>query len=241
MSSATMNAPSANPFAGPASSGGGGSYDLCPADNHPATLIAIIDLGTHDDEYQGQAKPDQRSFVLAWELEEKKPNGEPFILARRFNIFIKDGAPVYGPKSPIRIMLEGWRGKKYDGTETVDPMASLGKPCLMNVTHSASKKDASKVYHDVGSISRLPKNMPAPTPTHEPIAFHISMMHPPDLSHLPYIYGGSPKSMQSIEDIIAQSKERKGLPIGDGNTPYSEKVDPSLPEPVKPDDADAPF
>lgn len=233
-----------NPFAGRPSTGGGdgGGYELCPAETYPATLIAIIDLGTHDDEYKGKPNPDQRAFVLAWELDEYKKNGDPFVLAQRYTVFIADdGVPTFSAKNQLRLMLESWRGKKYEKEDLVDPMVFLGKACMLNVTHSPSKKDKDKVYHNVGGVTKLHKSVQPPKPKHTPIAFHVSMGTPPNLDHLPYVYGGTPKSMQPIADIIAQSKEARGIPIGNQDDEFSEKIDPSLPTPVQPSEDDDPL
>lgn len=238
MANGTMSAPvSANPFAGVASSGGGGGdYKLIDPGNYPGHLIAIVDLGTHDDTYMGTAKPDQRNVCLAFELSGEA--GFP-VISEVFTVWVKDGLWQYGEKNAMRKLLEGWRGKAYAPNEPVDPMPVLGRSCMINVVHKETKKKTT--IHKVGTVSALPKGMTAPARHYEPIAYHISMGHPPDLSHVPFVYAGTPKGMQAVADVIEQSKEKKGLPINDGSdTAYSEKAEPGLPEHVKPSAEDLP-
>jgi hypothetical protein len=240
MSVATMTA--SNPFVASTGGGEGGLYELCPAGNRPAYLSAIIDLGTHDTEYGGQAKPDVRHLCFAWELSgTKKKDGKPFVLCSVFTISVNnDGTFFAGDRANLRKMMEGWLGRKYGPKESIDFGSQLGKPCLVNVTHS---EKGDKQYHNVGSISAMIEGIPMPPRAYEPIAFHISMGTPPPLDHLPFVYAGSPKSMQSVEDVIAQSKEARGIPIGKGGTtPYSEPVGARpLPAHVPLSDDDIPY
>lgn len=239
MSTATVNGTTtANPFAGKTTKATG-SYDIPPAGNHPARLVLIHDLGTHDGDYQGKAKEDRKLF-LAWELSaELKPNGSPFVIGREYTVLVeKDGSFLYAAQSNIRKMMETWRGEKYGPGEPVDLMKLLGRACLVGVSHTTS---GDKTYANLASISGLPKGMQVPAQHIDSVAWHISMGEPPDLEWFPWSYG------QSLADIVADSKEVKGLPIGVKarvqDTPYSEassaKAGPA--GPPEDDDSDIPF
>jgi hypothetical protein len=239
MSTATMTAPpAANPFAGKATKPTG-PYDLCPAGNHPAHLVAIVDLGTHDGDYQGKAKEDRKLF-FAWELSgEMKPDGTPFLIGREYNVIVDDdGSFLFSEKSNVRLMMESWRGKKYQPGEVIDPMALLGRACLVNVGHKAN---GEKTYANLAGVSGLPKGMIVPAKHNELLAYHISMGEAPDLDWLPRSYG------VELQDIIAESKERTGKPIGKkgkpADTAYSEAVRPAGPASTSAtdDDSDLPF
>lgn len=232
MSAATMtqpNGPSPAPemFSGEATSGSGGSYELCPAGNYAAHLVAIYDLGTHDGEYQGEAKPDQRSLYFAWEIHGvKRPDGKPFVIGKDYTVYVNDsGRFEFGKKNGVRKMLEGWRGKAYGEKEVVNPGACLGRPCLFNVVHSESK---GKTYHNLGSISKIPDGMPVPPQTIESVAYLISMGEPPVHLWLPYIWYRPGSRMEPLDKIASYSKERTGQPIGKpgkpADTDYSEAV-----------------
>jgi hypothetical protein len=216
------------------------NLNLIEPDNYPGHLIAIIDLGTHDDEYDGKAKPDVRSLCLAWELSgETDPEGKPPVIAEKFDVWVRDGAFQYGDKNKLRKLLEGWRGSAYAPGEAIDPMAVLGKSCMINVVHKTTRK--GKTIHVLGGISKLPKGMAVPKRHFEPIAFHVSMGTPPGLNHLPFIFYKGTNSMTAVADVIAASKEATGQPIGEGgDTPYSERVKPELPKHVIPTEDDDP-
>jgi hypothetical protein len=205
MSTTTMNAPAtANPFAGKATKAGG-TYDLCPAGNHPAHLVAIIDLGTHDSEYEGKKKED-RKFFLAWELSGKmKPNGKPFVIGREYTVLVEpNGSFSFAAESNLRKMMEGWRGKKYESDEEIDITKLLGRPCLVNVAHKGS---GEKTYANIAGISGTINGMQIPTRHHDTVAYHVSMGEPPDLLWMPRSYG------EILVDIIKRSKEFTGQPI----------------------------
>ena len=58
----------------------GGDYENAPVGNHPAVLVAMIDIGTHEEDYQG-AKKQTRKIYLAWELvDEKKADGKNHVI-----------------------------------------------------------------------------------------------------------------------------------------------------------------
>src|SRR6185437_2141898 len=233
MSTATLNGPPTttahNPFAAKAAKAGG-SYELPPQGVHPGHLVAIIDLGTHDGEYQGKAKVDRKLF-LAWELSaEIKPNGEPFVIGREYTILVEnDGSFSIATDSNLRKMIEGWRGAKYQPDEPIDLMKLLGRPCLVNVAHKAT---GEKTYANLAGITGLPKGMQAPACHLDTIAYHISMGEPPDPLWMPRSYG------ETLVDIIERSKEFTGQPIVKpgkqqaADTPYSASTSPSPAPPL---------
>lgn len=51
--------------------GGGNGGEQVPPGNHPAVLVALIDMGTQHDEYQGKASW-RCNVLLVWELPTKK-------------------------------------------------------------------------------------------------------------------------------------------------------------------------
>lgn len=48
---------------------GGGNYEKPPPGNHPAVCVAIIDMGTQKQEYQGNVTFAHRAYFV-WELVE---------------------------------------------------------------------------------------------------------------------------------------------------------------------------
>jgi len=199
-----------DPFGGSATNKSGGNYELIEADNYPGHLVAMIDLGTHDDEYQGQARPDQRSFVLGFELSgEKLKDGTTPVLAEVVSVYLNnDGQFVYSAKNKLRKILESMRGQAYGETEDVKPLAALGKPCMVSVKHTTTRK--GKAIAVIDSVSKPGRGTTVPPIVHAPIFYGIKTVDVPNLDHLPFVYAGSPKKMQSVADVIAQSKEKSG-------------------------------
>lgn len=132
----------------------------------PGTYVArcysMIEIGTVKSEYLGKEKI-QKKVNITWELptetaifhEGKGP--EPFVVSKTYTLSMFD-------KANLRKDLESWRGKKYedDEAEKVDITKLLGQPCLLSVIHQAGKKDPSKNYVFISSISKLMKGQECP-------------------------------------------------------------------------------
>jgi hypothetical protein len=179
------------PLKGKATSAGG-DFELCPAGTHPGNMIGIVDLGTHWDSFQGQAERKVRRVLLVWELEaEVDGKDQHLVVGRDYNIGINDKDElVYGKKSALRLLLEGYRGKQYGEGEDIDPESLLGKPCLVQVTHEKTKGSGKDVAR-VKSISQLAKQMPAIKPIHSKFSYAADSKdnQPPSDPWMPRVYG----------------------------------------------------
>jgi hypothetical protein len=84
----------------------------------------------------------------------------------------------------------------------VDLAKLLGRPCLLNVVHVPSKKDAQKIYANIASASQPdPRLMPA-APQVKPFAWEIGMPDPvPEADWLPWSMGSK------VPDLIRTSQE----------------------------------
>lgn len=199
-----------NPFKRPAQAANeGGLFTPPPAGPHAGCLVAIVDLGTHTDVYKDEART-TRQVYLVWELvdQQREEDGKNHLIGARYTLSTH-------PKAGLRIMLEAWRGKGYAENEEVDITASLGKSCLVNVQHGQT--GSGKAFAKIKSISALPKAMAAscPKPTYPLICWSFASDDlPPDVSHLPYIYG------TPVKDKIEASEEWKKTyltkPMGGG-------------------------
>jgi hypothetical protein len=143
-------------------SNGGGNFekqDPIPQGNHLGILYSIIEMGTVDEEYQGEAK---KAFKVSmtWEL--------PGITG----IYTKDGVDQELPrvisksytlsaheKSGLRKMIQSWRGKNFtdDEAQDFDIAVLLGKPCLVQVIHTIK---GDNTYANIAAITGVPKGMP---------------------------------------------------------------------------------
>jgi hypothetical protein len=215
-----MSAAIANPFEMRTPAAGEGSkFENPPEGNHPGRLVAIVDLGSHADNFNpGKFK---RQCFLVWELVGVQMTGMKdtnHLIGERYTFSLNE-------KAKLRGMIDTWRGKKLKDGEPFDVRKLLGQPCLVGVIENESK-DGSKKYANLGSVSKLPTGMTVGEPQHKPVAWHIGCGE--DLpSWLPYCYG------QQVKDIIAGSKEaiasRGGPAVNSANTGGMPQGDEEIP------------
>jgi hypothetical protein len=186
---------------------GGGDYEKAPEGNHPAVLVGLIDLGTHEDEYQGTISSNRKVF-LVWELVAEplgKEGSSNHTIGRDYNV-------SFGPKAGLRLLIEKWRGKALGDGEEFDLTKLLGQKCLVQIVHKTSAKGS--VYAKVEGVSGLPKGMAIPPAKVKPVAWGLDdddAGDPPDGAWLPYVRG------KKVSDMIAESEERSGAGAGAGD------------------------
>jgi hypothetical protein len=133
-----------------------------PAGVYLARCFSMIEIGTVTSEYKGVEKS-LKKIRITWEFPEelkvfKEENGEqPYVISQEFTLSMYE-------KANLRKFLEAWRGKGFteDQAKAFDVTALLGVPCNISVIHNPSKKDASIVYANIGSISPLKKSEKCP-------------------------------------------------------------------------------
>lgn len=189
-----------SPWETQASNSSGGSGEVPPPGNHPATLIGLIDLGTHVDEYEGKETRDHKA-LFCWELSgEIKADGTPHVLTQELNFMEK-----IGTKSKLRVMLQAWRGRPMEDGEALDLMALLGKGCLLNVGHKKSAKGND--YATILGISPPVKGMTIPRPHNDVFEWHFGGGQFVAPAWLPYLYG------EPVATRIGLAEENKGRSI----------------------------
>jgi hypothetical protein len=216
-----MSTETSSPFVIEATNSGGGSSELPPAGNHPAVLVAVVDLGTQERVYQGQ-KSENRMVFLAWELPgEHKSDGSSFVIGQDYNLI-----PKVSVKTRLRQMLESWRGRPLGDKEKIDLGALLGRPCLINIGHETSKQGTE--YARILGVTPPIKGMSIPKPFHDPYIWYFGSrpFDPPDW--LPWLYG------KSLESWIDDARETQLATAPARNDPI-----PSAP--VNEDADDPPF
>lgn len=178
--------------------GGGGDFSTLDADNYPATVVGIIHVGTQKymKEKDGvKTQAERPEVVLIYEIDEKQPDGTPFLMARQYNASMHDKATLYEIAASLL-------GQKYEQGQRVSIRSLLGAPCMCEVTLNPSKKDPSKSYNNLGKVARLGRGMAKPVPS-TPLTIWTTVDGTPipDLSWAPRIYG------TTIETIIEESAE----------------------------------
>jgi hypothetical protein len=179
-------------------SGGGNGEDrpLAPAGNQPAVLVAMVDLGTQENSYQGKVSKN-RKLYLVWELVDAP--GRPLVG--------KDFTRSLHEKALLRRFVDSWRGKPLANGEDFDLSKLVGQPCMLDVQHHKSK-DGKKTYAVVEGASSVPilkgKRVEVTKPEHGPFAWHLDDGGEGKLPDwLPYLYG------RSVVEWIMDSEERK--------------------------------
>ena len=193
-----------NPFTGKATSaspGGGPGFELPRPGNHLAVLVALIDLGSHEEEYRtpGQAAKVRtaRKVMLTWELVNEKIAGQA-----RNHVVYKEYGLNFHKMGNLRKDLENWHGAPYAEEAEIDLTKILGKPCLVSVTHHVAA--SGKKYVKVTAVSALPDGMPLKQPTYKPFAWFVGCDDPiPTQEWLPYVIG------EAVKDKILRCLELK--------------------------------
>ncbi len=149
---------------------GGSSYQLPEQGTFSAILSGLIDLGTQTSAWEGEEKTAHK-IQLAFEItdaENRRDDGSAHILRRQFTASLHS-------KAALRKLLEGWRGRAFTAPElkAFDLKTLLGLPCLVGINHEAK---GDKIYANLSSVMRLPKNF-APGIETEPL-LHFDLSSP---------------------------------------------------------------
>ena len=152
----------------------GKEFTIHPAGVFAARCTRIVDLGTHDTEWEGKKKKQHMinfSFESAELMGEDEGEyaGKPFLVNQQYTASL-------GQKSNMRKALESWRGRAFTPAEieSFDLHNVLGKACMVNMLHEPGKKDPSKTYSNIKAIMPLPAGMTAPKAVGELIFFSMS-------------------------------------------------------------------
>ena len=133
----------------------GKNFPITKAGSYLAVCYTIVDLGTHEDTYQGVDK-DRRLCLITFEIpgeriEIEKDDGTVEDKPRA--ISIKDTFSMH-EKSNLRKKMESWRGKPFTETQAYDFdfKTLLGVNALIQVAHQESKD--GKVYAFIQSVTK---------------------------------------------------------------------------------------
>lgn len=181
----------------------GGATEIPKAGSHPAVLIGMIDLGTHEETFEDKDKGtsktvDMRKVLFAWELTAEPISGHK---DGRNHVLVRDYNAVFSQRAALRKMVEGWRGKSFIDDEDFDLQKLLGQKCMVTVKHGTSSK--GNTFAKLDGIAPVPKGMAVPEPKIKPFAWAIGDGEFPDPQWLPFLYG------EAVRDKISRSKEIK--------------------------------
>jgi len=135
-----------------ATAGDSTSYPPAPEGTHHAVCVDVIDVGMKANPFKdGQL---QRKIDIAWQIDEARDDSKLYVLYKRYTLSLNE-------KATLRHDLESWRGKVFTRQEELgfDVEQVIGANCLINVTHKAGTKDASKTFANVVSVMPLVRGM----------------------------------------------------------------------------------
>lgn len=144
--------------------GEGGGFEKAPPGNHPAVLVAIVDMGTQRQEYGGEEKWQRRAYFI-WELVTEKMSGTK----DRNHLIGIDLTVSLNEKAKLRQWIEARVGKKMPDEANYDISEELGKACLLSVMANA------KGYPKVNGVAAMPKSLASAMPKAQNPAFLWSL------------------------------------------------------------------
>lgn len=176
---------------------GGGGHAKAPAGNHPAVLVAIVDMGTHYSEFQSVGKW-QRKAYFVWELVTEKIAGTK----DKNHVIGIDLALSLNEKAKLRKFIESRLGKPLPDGADYDVSAELGQRCLLGVIEKNG-------HPKVETVSAVPKGLPFPEPQNAPTYYPLDAIRSGNVKvpeWVPWFYG------KPLTDEISQCKEIAGDP-----------------------------
>lgn len=136
--------------------------ELTEAGNHVGYCIKMIEIGTTLENVMGTEKHLHKvnltfELPLVTKVFDEAKGAQPLVVSKEFTLSM-------GEKANLRKMLESWRGSPFteEQAKNFDITVLLGKPCMINLTHKASKKDPSIKYDEISAITPVPKGMTYP-------------------------------------------------------------------------------
>ena len=189
---------------------------LPPAGTHRAVLYKIINLGTLDTEWKGEAKKSHK-IRLFWELSDEQieyeVNGEkksgPFSIGRKFTFSMGDNSHLY----PIVTGITG--GLTDDERWNFDIESLLGQTCLVTVVHDEYE---GRKYAKVTAATSLPKSMETPEQVNESQMIDVRKLTQDEIDDLPEYIRDDMKSSQEYH--VRFDAPRSENPTGDGPESY---------------------
>jgi hypothetical protein len=184
-----------------ATNSGGSSYEPIPAGTYLARCYSMVQIGTVKEEFQGLEKQVNK-VRITWELptELKVFNPEkgeqPQAISKEFTLSMHE-------KSSLRAFLTSWRGKGFteDEAKEFDVTKLLGVPCMLSIVHEPGKKDPSRIYDKIASVSTVMKGVIMPPQINPSFEFTLENFDQNKFDFLP----------DFLKDKIRQSKEYKTM------------------------------
>ena len=152
----------------------GGNFKPVPVGQHLARCYRIIDLGTQYSEKFGNF---QRKAMFQFEVHAEQDDGtplltekgEPYSISKNYTVSLNEKSNLYKD-------LIAWRGRAFTQAELagLELKNILGAWAMITVieTSKTDGQGSPRTFHNIGSISQVPKQMKASLPEgHNPLVF----------------------------------------------------------------------
>ena len=181
--------------------------ELIEAGNYVARCYKMIEIGTVEEEFLG-VKKQMHKVRIGWELptELKTFNPEkgeqPCVIDKEYTLSLAD-------KANLRKDLQSWRGKAFsdDEAEAFDITKLLGVPCMLNIIHVQGKKDPTKTYQAIGSVSPMPKGLVCPPQVNDTFVFDYENFDDEKFNSLPDFLKEQIVKTPEYKEAISQTVE----------------------------------
>lgn len=198
------------------SRGNGDGFPKAPPGNHPARLVAIIDMGTQENNYNGQVTKSRKAY-FCWELvsEPIEGHGRNHVLGTDLTISLNE-------KAKLRQWIESRVGKQMPEGNEYDISKELGQPCLLNVTEKNG-------YPKIVGMGSVPKGMTVADPKCELLLWSLEDVpddgtDPEFPSWLPYHYGtpliDHVKACEELKRKVTVPAKVAGVTDDNGDIPF---------------------
>tara|TARA_R100000149_G_C5873669_1_gene137413 strand:- start:368 stop:973 length:606 start_codon:yes stop_codon:yes gene_type:complete len=178
------------------------SYPTVSVGVHKARCVRAIDLGTQQNDYQGQISW-KRQVMLIWEVPSETDNkGEPLTISKFYTLSLNE-------KANLANDLVSWRGRPFTETEkkAFDISKVVGKPCSINVILNQNGKPKVSTVMPIGKNDEIAQQF------HPNMVFSITDFQEKKME----VFNQLP---EGIRNIILKSKELEGTEkqdLGDEN------------------------
>ena len=178
------------------------SYPTVSVGVHKARCVRVLDLGTQQNDYQGQISW-KRQVMLIWEVPSETNNkGEPLTISKFYTLSLNE-------KANLANDLVSWRGRPFTETEkkAFDISKVAGKPCSINVILNQNGKPKVSTVMPIGKNDEIAQQF------HPNMVFSITDFQEKKME----VFNQLP---EGIRNIILKSKELEGTEkqdLGDEN------------------------
>ena len=180
---------------------------LPPAGSHVARVYQVIDLGTHESEWEG-VKRDRGLVRLSFELCNEKVVFDEEKGEQPFSVHTRNLTNSMHEKSKLRPLVEGITGAlKEEEANGFDLSSLIGLDCLVNIELNEYKGNK---YANIKSTAPVPKGMEVPKLVNTPLVFDVDTYSQEDLEKLPSF----------LQDKVKESKEVKEKELDIKDTPF---------------------